>query len=327
MSDIMKFAQALESTDGQKRNLILGNGFSSDYFNYSNLLEAAEIAPGSPLRRLFKELQTVDFEEVLSAINNAIIVEKAYDNSKRAKELEEHAAELRNCLVKAVNAIHPQHREELVFKYEYAASFIANFKSVFTLNYDLLLYWVRLDHLKTMYDGFGKGDKTRENRFIGPFDATAYCNVYNLHGGLHLFEEENGDLYKALNDGAGVMSTIKDCISGEGRLPLYVSEGSSTEKLQKIKASKYLSHSLSRLESATGPVFVFGHSASENDKHIYDAIFKSGASDIYFGVFDTTEEGVAQIKGQLSRFKNVTRSNINYHLFDSKSAHVWDDAL
>lgn len=327
MSNTMTFAQALELTDGQARNIILGNGFSSEYFNYSNLLEAAEIEPGSPLRRLFKDLRTVDFEEVLGAINNAIVVERAYDNSERAKELGVHAAELRSCLVKAVNAIHPQHREELAFKDEYAANFISNFNNIFTLNYDLLLYWVRLDHLRKTYDGFGKGKKTRENRFIGPFDATAYCNVYNLHGGLHLFEEENGDLYKALNDGAGVMSTIKDCISGEGHLPVYVSEGSSEEKLQKIKSSKYLSHCLSRLQSATGPVFVFGHSACNNDKHIYDAVFSSNASDLYFGVFDTTADGIAQIKGQLSRFKNVAKSDINYHLFDSKSAHVWDDAL
>ena len=82
-------------------------------------------------------------------------------------------------------------------------------------NYDLLLYWVRFEVPK-LYDGFALGKKHRDGRFQGPFQEAAYCQIFNLHGGLHLFQDKIGDVYKALDHGSGVRATITDEIAKHG---------------------------------------------------------------------------------------------------------------
>jgi hypothetical protein len=51
---------------------------------------------------------------------------------------------------------------------------LSSFGKVFTLNYDLLLYWVILGR-QQFADGFGLG--TESNGFRGPFKTSARCNI------------------------------------------------------------------------------------------------------------------------------------------------------
>ncbi|MFP3422587.1 DUF4917 family protein, partial [Bacillus sp. SIMBA_161] len=85
-----------------------------------------------------------------------------------AAQLETDAQNVREALVTAVNATHPAHREDLAFQYESAAAFLKNFGTVFSLNYDLLLYWVNLEK-RLLKGGFGLGEDVDEGRFRGPF--------------------------------------------------------------------------------------------------------------------------------------------------------------
>jgi len=68
---------------GEKPSLLIGNGFSIDYFSYKNLLEKAELPEGGPERTLFKLLDTVDFERAIMALENGALVERAYKNEKQ----------------------------------------------------------------------------------------------------------------------------------------------------------------------------------------------------------------------------------------------------
>lgn len=142
LADIISFEDAINNTDGEDRALLIGNGFSARYFNYSSLLAASGLGEGTPLRNLFAALDTADFEAVVRALDGASIVEKAYGNQAHSKELETHAQEVREALVRAVNNTHPRHREDLALQYESGAKFLNNFDTVFSLNYDLLLYWL-----------------------------------------------------------------------------------------------------------------------------------------------------------------------------------------
>lgn len=65
------------------------------------------------------------------------------------------------------------HRDDLAFKYESAAAFLKHFGSVFSQNYDLLLYWVSFEVPK-LYDGFALDNKHHGDRFQGPFKEAAY---------------------------------------------------------------------------------------------------------------------------------------------------------
>jgi hypothetical protein len=215
MPEFISFDEAIKRTEGEDRALLIGNGFSAKYFTYSTLLAASELEEGKPIRNLFAKLNTADFEAVVRALEDAVVVEQAYGNDAHAAELEAHAQEVRQALVHALNKTHPGHREDL--DYVSSAKFIAHFASVFSLNYDLLLYWVNLEkgHLR---DGFGLG--TDMGRFRGPFSEDAHCHLFNLHGGLHLFDDGAGEMLKALHRGSGVVATITDTIVKARRLPV-----------------------------------------------------------------------------------------------------------
>jgi len=321
MIDVIDFQEALKRTEDRERTLLIGNGFSSEYFSYRNLLDKSGLEPGMSLRDLFTALDTVDFEAVVRALEGAVQVEHAYGNAAHAEELEADAQKVREALVTAVNTTHPTHRQDLALKYESSATFLANFASVFTLNYDLLLYWVNLERVK-LRDGFAFGRQIGSMR--GPFSESADCHLFNLHGGLHLFQDSRGEMMKAFDRGDGVIATITKAISVSRRFPVYVAEGTSGQKVRKINSVPYLRHCYDKLRENEAAVFVYGHSADQNDVHIYRAIFMSGAAHLYFGVYQPDEEKLKKLDGLLAGYKHGFASTIDYTFFDSGSARVWD---
>ncbi|MER9663814.1 DUF4917 family protein [Mesorhizobium sp. M0159] len=321
MPDVIDFDDAMKRTEGEDRALLLGNGFSAQYFSYRNLLDKSGLAAGTPVRDLFDALATVDFEAVVRALEGAVLVERAYENAAHAAEIEGDARKVREALVEAVNATHPKHREDLGSKYTSSADFLSCFSTVFSLNYDLLLYWVNLEK-RLLRDGFGLG-KTAGS-FHGPFSEDAYCHLYNLHGGLHLFESGAGEIMKAVDTGSGVIATITDEIAKRGRFPVYVAEGTSTQKMRRINSVAYLRHCLDILRGNSAVTFIYGHSADENDAHIYRAIFGSETKHIYFGVYKPDGDKLRALDGLLAKYQKTAGSTIGYTFFDSGSAKVWE---
>lgn len=323
MPNVISFDDAIQAAPEEDRSLLIGNGFSAKYFNYGTLLEKSGLEEGSPLRNLFNELDTVDFEAVVRALEDAAIVERAYGKDDHSNELIEHAQQVREALVKAVNETHPAHKIELTFQLDSGAKFLANFATVFSLNYDLLLYWVNLEKVK-LRDGFGLGEESLNGTFRGPFSENAHCDIFNLHGGLHLFRDTDGEICKALNTGDGVIATITKTIIQGRRLPVYVAEGTSAAKMGKINSVAYLRHCYDKLRTNAAAIFVFGHSADENDEHVYRAIFGSEAKHVYFGVFEPSEQKLRELDAQLAKYQKLGNQDIPYSFYDSESAQVWD---
>lgn len=318
---VLTFNEALALTDGQERALLIGNGFSSEYFSYANLLAKSGLEEGDPLLSLFAALNTVDFERVVRALEDAALVERAYGEDKQAAAFLDDAQRVREALVRAINETHPAHRSELAFRLKGGAAFIGHFANVFSLNYDLLLYWVNLE-ATGKNDGFGLGDKISSGRFQSPFRTDAYCHIFNLHGGLHLFDDGAGRMMKALNDGDGVIATISETIR-EGRFPIYVAEGQSLQKLQKINGNDYLRHSQDKLRANAHPLFVYGHSADDNDAHIYNSIFSSPCKALYFGVYKPDEGKIRTLDGKLEKYRRTLGAETAISFFDAESAEVW----
>jgi hypothetical protein len=248
------------------------------------------------------------------------MVERAYGHNVHADELKADAQRVREALVEAVNSTHPAHREDLGTKYTSSAGFLEKFSTVFTLNYDLLLYWVNLER-RLLSDGFGLGSQI--GSFHGPFAEEAYCHLYNLHGGLHLFDDGTGGIIKAIDTGSGVIATITETIAARGQLPVYVAEGTSPQKMRKINSVAYLRHCYDTLRSNAAAMFVYGHSADENDAHIYRAIFGSEAKHVYFGVYKPDDSNLKVLDGLLAKYQKTAGSGAEYTFFDSESAKVW----
>ncbi|MFT9298325.1 MAG: DUF4917 family protein [Gluconobacter sp.] len=321
MTEFIDFSDALRRSEASRRALLVGNGFSARYFNYATLLDQSGLMIGSPLRNVFDRLRTKDFELVIRALEGAIAVEDSYGHYDHAHQLADDAQCVREALVKAVYATHPAHRREIETSYTSSAAFLRHFSTVFSLNYDLLLYWANFEN-ELFTDGFGLGDKV--GPFIASFSDQAYFSLYNLHGGLHLFDDGFGVVKKAIDGGRGVVDTIADTIINYDELPIYVAEGTSAKKMRKINSVAYLRHCYDKLKRNDKTMFVFGHSADDNDAHIYRAIFASEARHLYFGVYKPDDEKLLWLDGQLARFQRFAGSSIGYTFFDSESAKVWD---
>jgi hypothetical protein len=106
------------------------------------------------------------------------IVETVYGNDPHSTELLADANRLREALVQAARTTHPGHREDIEGVIPSCVEFLAPFGKVFTLNYDLLLYWVILQRGANFSDGFGLG--VEANGFLGPFKTEAYCTIFNV---------------------------------------------------------------------------------------------------------------------------------------------------
>jgi Domain of unknown function (DUF4917) len=309
MSKVISFDDAMKNADDKDCSLLLGNGFSARYFSYRSLLDKADLKVNDPVRVLFDRLKTVDFERVVKALEGASEVEMAYGNREHAKGLVVDAGRVREALEHAIRGTHPAHREEIEDVIPSCVAFLSPFDEVFTLNYDLLLNWVSLSDEAHLTDGFGLGE--RRNGFQGPFKRDAYCKVYDLHGGLHLFRN-GSDVEKRIAGPTGVIDAIAQTITTDKRFPIYVAEGTSPAKLARIKSNDYLSHCYEKVGASVGSFFVFGHSADPNDAHIYQALFRSKIKHLYFCIYQPTDDKIETISGELARYKERMGSEIGY---------------
>ncbi len=322
MTNLITFDEALEETENCPRILLLGNGFSIKFFHYRNLLDNAQLAIDDPIRSLFQLLDTYDFERVIRSLEEASIVETAYRDSSKAELFTVDCEKIRQAPIHAIRSTHPKHRKDIEPYLNRCITFLKYFGDIFTLNYDLLMYWITLEDTRRFQDGFGLGGE--ENGLLGPFKVEAHCNVHYLHGGLHLFVADDGEIEKRLKSSQGLIEAITSTIAYERRLPLYVAEGTSIAKLRKINSNKYLTYCSAKLRRATVNCFVYGHSADPNDVHIYNAIFNSDVEHLYFCIHKPTAD-VPKVEGELSRYQKLFSSNIKYTLVDAESVGIWND--
>jgi Domain of unknown function (DUF4917) len=185
---VLSFDKAITVSRDKPISVLLGNGFSiaqaGRQFNYANLLERAGLPEGGCIRNVFHLFKIVDFEEVMRALEHAAKIEEAYDNAERSMRFQQDSDQLRESLIHAVRAVHPETQFEIPQnQVDSCAKFLRSFQYIFTLNYDLLMYWVML-RAKIHSDGFGLG---RVADGFRTFETGADCTVSYLHGALHLF--------------------------------------------------------------------------------------------------------------------------------------------
>jgi hypothetical protein len=251
--------------------ILLGNGFSRSFddetFAYPNLLDAAKF--DHRVTSVFEKIGTTDFELVMRRLRQARAIAAIYGLSKASKdEILGDVNKVRSGLIRAIRSHHPTGADQ-VDDDEYAncAAFLRKFSAVFTLNYDLLLYWVILEHLSLQFtDGFG-GSPLEWGR--NP------QNTHYLHGALHLFVDDDDVVHKLrYREGPTIMAQLRDALAA-GRTPLFVSEGTSKQKLRQIRLFPYLSHCYRKLATNTRPLTIYGFRFGAQDKHIVSAIAKS----------------------------------------------------
>lgn len=262
-------------------NLLLGNGFSVNIWNkysYNSLYEYSKdksIKPvlSNEITTIFDKMQTVNFEEVLKALAYAILVKESIgEDTKKCLDLYKT---VQDNLFNTVHAVHISFSD--VKKAEIAKELEA-FNKIFTTCYDLILYWSSYNSLA----GNGIADFFWNN--YGLFNPSntdvrgGKIGFYYLHGALHLQQDLAGSVSKIGYTSASL--PLSEDFNYDGiktKIPLYVSEGTSQYKLNKISSNSYLTFCYETFSKLTGSLLVVGHALDKNyDDHLVDAIKNNG---------------------------------------------------
>lgn len=370
---LINFADALRNTAATKRHLLLGNGFSialfRDRFSYGSLLEQADFAGLPQARQAFDLLGTTDFEAVIHALRQAIALLPLYSGDQTARALmEQHAEALKELLVQAIAGRHPERPADVSeAQYRACRQFLAHFvgesrnlkprggkdlrANIYTLNYDLLLYWTLLHDRSIEWneanplasvmrslealqhdDGFRAPDDDPGAVYVTwDGEETHHQCIFFLHGALHLYDYGH-ELQKKCWERSGGIPLV-DQIRGslnEGRFPLFVSEGNTQGKFERIRHSAYLHkglRSFAEICRSTGAsLFIFGHSLAANDAHILRQIEKGKIGQLYVSLYgDPTSDFNRAIIARAQRMATVRHQHypLDLHFFDASSANVW----
>lgn len=213
------------------------------------------------------------------------------------------------------------------------ADFLRHFRTVLSLNYDLLVYWSMLaanEKLRGQWfkDCFVNGSFEKDFSYLyKPLrPATGVTLVFYPHGNLFLTTDIYGDETKLSRSGddyllEAVLSKWKE----KDYIPLFVSEGSSIQKLRAITRSNYLNTLYdSVLMKINGKLVIYGWSAGEQDEHIFHAIDHDGVTDIAISAHTQNknwESYCHTIKERISRTHNL--KEVNIYFFDSHSKGCW----
>jgi hypothetical protein len=343
--DVVSFVEALEDSETRPggRNILLGNGFSiawnSDIFSYGSLYEEADLPNLTTSKSdLFASLETHDFEEVIKYLRSAAKLADTYGaDPKLAKRYRRDANIVRRGLSDVIAKRHPANsydpKDEEV---EHARAFLEHFGRIFTLNYDLLLYWVLLRSDGSEYspqkgDGFEWPTYNNRQTLIWKSSAADRGQrVFYLHGALHYFVGSDSRLHKfSYSSGGTIIDQVRDRIE-DGRYPLLVTEGDHKEKVARIERSAYLRYCQQRLNSINGSLFTYGVSFSANDKHIFSTLEEKDnqVEALYVGLYgDPDEEHNEDIIRTARRIKRRRSNNggrkLSIYFYDAASAHVW----
>lgn len=198
----------------KRGGILLGNGFSINVwprFKYRTLREAAKQAEIKHKLRpeddsLFDELGTDSFEQVLGALLVSIRVLKALDPDRPdivriIVELQDRYDHIRQSLIDAVHFVHIERAliptENLIAIWEE----LRYFKSVYSTNYDLIIYWASRawaesrrnngssrDFLYT-YNEYSDTPNTFSLSASKPhrLKTDSRTDIFYIHGALHLY--------------------------------------------------------------------------------------------------------------------------------------------
>jgi len=183
-------------------------------------------------------------------------------------------------------------------------------------------------------DGFRAPDGDPEAPYV-TWDAEGLAsdnqNIHFLHGALHLFDY-GAELQKRCWERAGgiaLIDQIREAL-GEGKFPLFVSEGNSAGKLERIRHSGYLQRSLKSFAAVCRPkgatLFIFGHSLAANDAHVIRKIERGRLSQLYvsFHGDPTSDSNLAIFKRvQAIADSRDAQNPIDVSFYRAEEVKVW----
>ncbi len=291
--------------DYENGNLIIGNGASvalHQKFRFDSLKEEAEKLRlfNEDISKLFIEFDTSDFELILRLVWHAKLVNKhlgiidqkidsAYENIKEA-------------LIKVVKEVHCEH-SDIADQLPQLYQFTKQFRTVVSLNYDLILYWILMygnrnedgHRFKDCFQGSGLfRNNWQDLRNPIRKEKEVTLSLYQ-HGNLSIFRDaKNTETKVQRGDFEGLLEVITSQWE-DNKIPLFVAEGTGTKKLESIKSSPYLStifyEVLPDLITQKANLVIYGWRLGEQESHLVKQIFKNKQSGkVAISIFQNNQE-------------------------------------
>ena len=258
-----------------------------------------------------------NFERVIKALRDTKRILEVYGGvpSSLIETLQSDADGLRELLVQTIASSHPAWPGEITDE-EYAAcrEFLGHFNTIYTFNYDLLLYWAQMHTPEGVApssdDGFRKSEDDYDAGYVVWEPSQSHeQNIYFLHGALHVFDTGTEiQKYTWINTGVRLIDQIRHALSKD-YYPLFVLEGTSAEKLERIRHNDYLAKAYRSFSEIQGALFIYGHSLAENDEHYLKRIERGKLSQLYIGLYgDPNSDANKRIVLRANRMSNSRRA-------------------
>jgi hypothetical protein len=333
------FQEALKKA-GHKKHILLGNGFSialkPDIFSYGSLYSKADFSAVPHAEEVFNALETQDFEAVIRLLVDMAKILKCYKDTspELVKQIEKDAAAIKTILAEAIARNHPDRPYDITDP-QYAAcrAFLSHFAHIYTLNYDVLLYWAlmhdEVDKLDIRCDDGFRHPEGNETAPYVSWQEGDSATVHYLHGALHIFDAGHEmTKYTWSKTDIPIVEQVRAALDEE-KYPLFVAEGHSRDKLDKIMHSAYLHKALRSFSNISGSLFVFGHSFDDNDDHVLKKIPEGKITDLFVGLYgDPNSESNKRIIAKAFSFADYRaeiprKKGLAVHFFDVETAMVW----
>jgi len=313
-------------SNGEKASLLIANGFSQAWdaqiFNYANILDAASFGDrDKKIKKLFSLSNTYDFESIMNQLVSAQIVLENYGGDPNLiQEIKDDQEILKEALVKAIAKTHPSIPNKITdTQFVAVRKFLSTFGNIFSLNYDLLLYWA-INKFDIDPPGYRVDDGFRYPNVWNVVDTNQ--NLFFLHGGLHLYDE--GMCIKKhayTNNGFTIIDHVRSNLQKQ-KFPLFVSEPTDSKKKSKIEHNPYLNIAFRKFGEIQGSLFIHGHSMDENDKHIFNQITSSDVRKVYISIFGN-EHSPENKKSKANALAYIQTQNISVNFYQAETAPVW----
>lgn len=350
----MEFSAALaDSRQFSKRHLLIGNGFSiaccPDIFHYGSLFKAADFSKHPELSEVFKILGTQDFELAIKNLEAGALLLGIYAPGypDAPAKMKADAAALKDILLTTIAHNHPNIPADVPDEKFWSCRRFLNLflgkpndGQIFTLNYDLLLYWTMMhedhpfgDKIDLAYnDGFGNDEDDPDADYVVWQGETGAHNasVHFLHGALHLFDAGNElqkftwtrTNHRLIDQARAAMNANK--------FPLFVSEGSSAQKKEKIRHNAYLYQGFKQLTANARQgrhcFFILGHSLADNDDHILRRLSTGHFPKLYVSLFgdpaSPTNRAIISKANSLAAMRR-DRYPLELAFYDAATANPW----
>ncbi|HAT1987408.1 TPA: DUF4917 family protein [Legionella pneumophila] len=236
---------------------------------------------------------------------------------------------------------------------------LRSFERIFTINYDLILYWLMNDQglltktstlsssaHRNFKDGFSQencyfhdlddADEVKEHLY-GLSMNNNHPNFFYLHGALHLIQKNNS-AYKIVRKGSYMTLTdlrdflLKDYPSLES---LIIFDATNDEKIDSIFANSYLNKAYDKITPIKGDIIIYGcnfldntetHINLGNDIHLWQKIINSDTHNLFVSLGKQKSELDSfnqKLGAAFKRLKVRANVDINVHCFSHYDVDIW----